>query len=258
MGNIELNIQIHSPKMKLFTLAVIACVAAYALAGTCAAANYCLSCSAANVCTRCHNWGSGSLGARYLASNACANALANANVTTTDIKFYAGDFTVSNTVAVTWSGAMCDGSKHWRATSHTNPVKGACIDKPSAVTEIADCKYRSIDQTASATYVAYCTLCDKGKAGNAAYTSCSGSAMSNCDYQSGTDCYYCKTDYAVNFTGSPLTCVSYTTDNNCRVLLSAGVCGTCWDAYYFNGTTCKLFAKIFAAGLMLAASIFFY
>merc|ERR1711988_2071473 len=161
MGNIELNIQIHSHKMKLFTLAVIACIAAYAMAGTCAAANYCLSCSAANVCTQCHNWGSGSVGARYLASNACLNKLANANVTTTDVKFYAGSFTTSN----------------------TNPVKGSCVSKPSSLTEIADCKYRSINQTAASTYVAYCNLCDKGKAGNATYTSCSGSAMSNCDYQ---------------------------------------------------------------------------
>merc|ERR1712178_464694 len=217
MGNIELNIQIHSHKMKLFTLAVLAC-------------------------------------------NACLNKLANANVTTTDVKFYAGSFTTSNTNTVSWSVAMCDDSKHWQATAYTNPVKGSCVSKPSSLTEIADCKYRSINQTAASTYVAYCNLCDKGKAGNATYTSCSGSAMSNCDYQSGTDCYYCKTDYAVNHTASNnvFSCTAYTTDNNCRKLLSAGVCGTCWDAYYFNGTTCKLFAKIFAAGLMLAASIFFY
>jgi hypothetical protein len=107
----------------------------------------------------------------------------------------------------------------------------------------------------STTYTAYCSLCAKGKGGIAALTACTGTAITNCDYAVGTACGVCKSDYAVASTG--LTCTSFTTDGNCRQLASDGTCSTCWSAYYFNGTKCKLFAKIFAAGALLAFAALF-
>merc|ERR1712159_651908 len=44
--------------------------------------------STANVCLSCFNWGSGSVGARALASNTCANKLSTTLVT--DCKYYSG------------------------------------------------------------------------------------------------------------------------------------------------------------------------
>merc|ERR1711976_632305 len=231
----------------------IAALANSAYTMSCLESMYCMGCSATNVCSSCFNWGSGSVGARSLASNTCTTKLTR---TITDAKFYSGTHT--NTSSYAWSSASCkDNSKKYLYNDLTAaaPYTATCQDTTlTGVTNVADCEYMATTKTASG-YTAYCQLCAKNKGGNATFTACTGTQITNCEYASGTSCQICASDYAVASTG--LTCTAFTTDSNCRALASDGTCGSCWAAYYFNGTTCKLFAKIFAAGALLAFAALF-
>merc|ERR1712193_202347 len=140
-----------------------------------------MGCSATNVCNTCFNFASGKVGAKSLASNTCTAALTR---TITDAKFYSG--TLTN-------------------TGNFNHFSAGCKSNSK--------KYLYVDYTAAAPYTAYCQLCKKGKGGNATYTACTGTAITNCDYAVGTGCGVCKSKYAVASTGT--TCTSFTSDGNC-------------------------------------------
>lgn len=230
--------------MKFIALLAFVCLIAHCYTVSCAATQYCMGCSATNVCSTCFNWGSGSVGARSLASNTCTTALGKL---ATDAKMYSGSHTTTSTW--TWSSALCKSNKYFvvdQSGGVAANYTGTCTSTlPTGATAVADCEYPGVNKTSASAATAYCLVCKKGKGGVSAYTSCAGTAIANCDYASGNGCHYCKSDYAVASTG--LTCSAYTTDSNCRGLLSDGTCGNCWDAYYFNGTTCKLFGSILAA-----------
>ena len=76
-----------------------------------------------------------------------------------------------------------------------------------------------------------------------------GQIINNCDlgFQSSASvnlCYTCKTNYAVAY--DSLSCVSYSSDRNCRRLNSDNqTCWYCWNSYYWDLTTCKLESNIF-------------
>merc|ERR1712193_450416 len=170
-----------------------------------------MGCSATNVCNTCFNFASGKVGAKSLASNTCTAALTR---TITDAKFYSG--TLTNTGNFNHFSAGCkSNSKKYLYVAYTAaaPYTAKCQDSTiSGVTNVGDCEYMSTAKTASAT-TAYCQLCKKGKGGNATYTACTGTAITNCDYAVGTGCGVCKSKYAVASTGT--TCTSFTSDGNC-------------------------------------------
>jgi len=230
--------------MKVLLLIIAACMITKTYAVSCAATQYCMGCSATNTCDSCFNWGSGSVGARSLASDTCTTALTKV---TTDAQNYSG--THANASTWSWSSVVCKSGKYHQVDQTSgvaaNYTSSCTSTLATGATAITDCKYSSVEKTSTTAATAKCNLCNKGKGGNATYTACTGTAITNCDYASGTSCYFCASNYAVASTGT--TCTAYTTDKNCRKLLADGTCGTCWDAYYFNGTTCKLFGSILAA-----------
>merc|ERR1712146_440569 len=218
------------------------------MGASCAAANYCMSCNTSSQCTACFNWGSGKVGARSLASNVCTTALTR---TVSNAQLYSGTHT--NSSVWSWASAVCKDSKTLQIDQTVaSPYTPTCTSTvATGATAIANCDWQSVVKTSTSAATAYCVKCKKNIAGNSTNTACSGTlAITNCEYASGVGCHFCKSKYAVASTGT--TCTSFTTDSNCRVLLSDGTCGTCWHAYYFNLTKCKLFAKVVVAGLAMA------
>merc|ERR1712097_231192 len=113
-------------------------------------------------------------------------------------KYYSGTHTNSSN----WStgSGVCTGGKHFTVNSTgATPYTATCASAvPTGVTAVADCEYSVVSTTSSGS-TAYCSVCKKGKGGNA-------------------------------------TSTAFTTDSNCRMLASDGTCGSCWNAYYFNAT----------------------
>ena len=240
--------------MKLiFAICIIAIAMKMSYSTSCAATQYCMGCSSTNVCSSCFNWGSGKVGARSLASNTCTATLTRL---TTDAKMYSGTFTSTSNWSV--GSVFCKDSKyHYVDSTVATPYTSTCSKTAiSGVTRVADCEHDAILKSSSTSTVAYCVVCAKGKGGLSTNLGCTGTVITNCDYASGTSCTYCKSKYAVASTGT--SCTSFTSDSNCARLASDGTCGSCWSAYYFNATVCKLFAKISVAGIALAISAFFY
>jgi len=72
--------------------------------------------------------------------------------------------------------------------------------------------------------------------------------IGNCEFHiqtsaSVTKCYSCKSNYAVAY--NELSCVSYSTDKNCRQVNSDNSsCWYCWHSYYWDSTKCKLNSNI--------------
>merc|ERR1712139_71599 len=251
MGNRKFKI-LHTLMKTFVALVALLVIFQQANAISCAATQYCMGCSSTNVCSSCFNWGSGTVGARSLASSTCTASLTR---TASNSKYYSGTHTNSSNWAV--GSAVCTGGKHFTVNSTgATPYTATCASAvPTGVTAVANCEYPQVSTTSSGS-TAYCALCKKGKGGNSTSTSCAGTAITNCDYAYGTSCGACKSKYAVASTG--LTCTAFTTDSNCRQLASDGTCGSCWHAYYFNATVCKLFAKIAVAGFAMAISAFLF
>lgn len=175
--------------------------------------------------------------------------------TTSDAKMYSG--THANASVWDWSATLCKSSKYHQVDQTVaSPYGSSCTSTlATGATKVADCEYPAVVKTSTSAATAYCGMCKKSKGGNTAYTSCAGTAITNCEYHSGTNCYSCKSKYAVASTGT--TCSSFTTDSNCRRLNSDSTCGHCWHSYYFNGATCKLFAKLLTAGFVVISAFLF-
>jgi len=237
----------------LFAIIAICMMMNWTMSISCAATQYCMGCSSTNVCSSCFNWGSGTVGARSLASSTCTATLTR---TVSNAKFYSGTHT--NTSVWASGAASCKSGKYFQVDqTAASPYTPTCTSTlATGATAITDCEYTSVVKTSTSAATAYCGMCKKGKAGNAATTACSGTNITNCDYEAGVYCAICKSGYAVN--SAATACTAFTTDSNCRALASDSTCGTCWAAYYFNGTTCKLFAKLLSAGLAIAISAFLF
>merc|ERR1712151_815823 len=113
MGN-QLN------KMKLYTLLLAFCAIQYVFTaqGTPAAASYCMgNTDNATTCSSCFNWGSGTIGARQLATGSCANAVANK---ITDCKYYVG--IISGTMKTVGDCMMCNKKTWLNMQDHSTPA----------------------------------------------------------------------------------------------------------------------------------------
>jgi len=248
--------------MKLFLLLSFLIATAVAVTPACAPASYCRGCSetTATHCTTCHNWMSGTLGPRYLATNTCTTAM----TAVTDCMVYADQTSAASTT--TDNCMICKKGYYMvSGTNATNANKATTCVKtiPTGCVAIANCRTTKCSQAAggAATYTATCQVCDAGK-GAASTTACTATILANCDtayWTAGSTvqgCWYPKSGYAVVNAGT--STVAYTTDKNCRQLGSVVTtqCVECWDGYYWNTTMCKLFSKVFVAGFMVFIGMF--
>lgn len=241
---------------------------AFAAQGTPAATSYCMgNVNDATTCSACFNWGKGgTIGARDLATNACANAVTNA---ITDCKVYSSTKTTTNSL----QDCMQCNSKDWyNITDHATAATRtrACSDTAASTTTcsatVSNCDQSMCFTSAAAAVSVGCRMCKSGymmsgtaissNDGNVGYPSCVTMTIANADYGSpidSTKVLYCKSDYAVATAGT--SCISFTTDSNCGQLGSTDAyCGVCWHSYYFDTTTCKLESNLMkVAGLLVVA-----
>lgn len=242
---------------------------------TCAATSYCMGCSstASTGCLSCFNWGSGKVGARKLSSASPYTCVTALSVKTTDCKVYSGSATYSGTSG---SCALCKG-KTWlnkavsTASVSTHTCSNTAINTTTctSASKITNCEQMVCQDYAAtgSTDFSKCGMCKKGYWGTVdattmLFSTCTNSGtapVTNCDaytIRSSTlaGCYYCKSNFAVKY--ADMSCHAYTTDKNCRALQSDNTnCMTCWDAYYWNATVCKLNAKVVSAVMIVALSV---
>lgn len=249
--------------MKLLFICAITLLVSYSLsAPSCAASGYCMGCSdtTANSCTSCFNWGSGSVKARALISNACGTQITTARQIA-DCEFYNGTDSNTNTRTIGSCTKCKKDFRNYVETSNTPTCSNTAI-LTSTCPKISNClNTNCYDGTTDSTG---CQLCKKNYSAttlvNASVggSSCSSTmAITNCEYSylttAGASCYSCKANYAVD--SATTACASYTTDKNCRQLHSGNTnCSQCWHSYYWNTSTCKLSAKIIA-GVVSAMAV---
>merc|ERR1712048_1492458 len=107
-------------KMKLATVlvAIMAIQYVFTAQGTPAATSYCMgNVDNATTCSSCFNWGSGTIGARQLATGSCATAVANK---VTDCKYYAG--AISGTMKTAGDCMMCNKKTWLNIQDHSTPA----------------------------------------------------------------------------------------------------------------------------------------
>merc|ERR1711976_1021342 len=126
----------------------IAALAHSAYTMSCLESMYCMGCSATNVCSSCFNWGSGSVGARSLASNTCTTKLTK---TTTDAQNYNGTHTNSSNWA--WSAVICKPSKYHQVDQSggvaANYTSSCTSTLATGATAVANCKHQSVEKTSA-------------------------------------------------------------------------------------------------------------
>ena len=105
-------------------------------------------------------------------------------------------------------------------------------------------------------YTVGCRLCEPNYSGagfdtinSAGASSCVASnVITNCEVSwkptsTTWKCYSCAASYAV--TNGQLTCMTFTSDSNCRVMDNTNTaCWSCWHAYYWDNNACKLGAML--------------
>merc|ERR1711967_13878 len=259
MGNLILTIK-DSKMRTISAIVLIAMIASAMSAPSCQAADYCMGChmTTANDCTSCFNWGSGTVGARSMTSvgllENCQSALPSTLVTA-NCGFYNGGALSTATAKANGNCSWCK-KKYltWTVSSSTE----VCTDTATTgCTAVSNAEFTKcyVDTTT----VAGAGVCKKGYYGtgtatNAGYPTCTKASVANCDWASdATNCFYCKSNYAVSSTGA---CAAYTTDSNCRSLHTDSTCSTCWPAYYWNVTTCKLSAALLSIASLAFAAFF--
>jgi hypothetical protein len=232
---------------------------------SCGANQFCMACNkdTVNKCDLCFNWGFGDIGARALDTAAvpqdCKKPL---TLIVSECQYYKGDMLSTATERTLESCWNCRHPmlKYEDATKIASCVKEA----PISCGAIANCQTTICFEKDNALTVG-CRLCEKNYSGagfdtinSAGATSCvATNVISNCEVSwkpTGTTwkCYSCAADYAVS--NSELTCMTFTSDPNCRVMDSTNTaCWSCWHAYYWDNNTCKLAAtltKSMLAGLL--------
>jgi len=267
------NSKLRNKKMKLIIAIVFALAATHVYSVSCVKTNYCMGCHASivNQCIACFNWGSGKVGARALNTTAnpnhCQTALA-AGLKVTDTKDYSGGTSAaSGTVNNMGSVLRCKKTyQNFVNSSNTLTCSKTAITISPAASKVKNCQTtRVYDGTTDNFGCMYCkkkyaqsgTYYSNGSVGSSACAKYSG--VANCDYiyksaASTYACAGCKSKYAI--ASGNATCVSYTADKNCWRLQSGNTtCETCWSAYYWDTSKCKLAAKIVMAGLAVVASM---
>jgi len=259
MGNLILTIK-DSKMRTISAIVLIAMIASAMSAPSCQASDYCMGChmTTANSCTSCFNWGSGKVGAR---SATTANNLTNcvsalpAALTTANCRAYSGSALSTATAKSNGNCGWCP-KKYltWTVTGSTE----VCTDTATTgCTAVANAEWTKcyVDTTT----VAGAGMCNKGYYGtgtvnNAGYPTCTKAAVANCDWAAtSTTCVFCKSNYAVSSTGA---CAAFTTDSNCQALHTDSTCQTCWSAYYWNVTKCKLAASLMSVAALAFAAFF--
>jgi len=259
MGNLILTIK-DSKMRTISAIVLIAMIASAMSAPSCQATDYCMGChmTTANSCTSCFNWGSGKVGARSLTTtnnlNNCITALPSA-LTTANCQVYSGS---AASTATTKGSSNCTWCKKKYLTYTVTGTTEVCTDTATTgCTAVSNAEFTKC--YVGTTTVAGASVCSKGYYGsgtvnNAGYPTCTKASLANCDWAfNSTNCIFCKSNYAVSSTGA---CAAYTTDSNCRALHTDSTCSTCWNAYYWNVTTCKLAASLMSAGALLFAAFF--
>lgn len=256
--------------MKFFITILALCLIgnSFTAQGTCATASYCMGCvDDAATCNSCFNWGKGTVGARYLASAACANKISTNAVT--DCKYYYGGATATKMI----HDCMQCNSKDWAnvtysavAASIVNTCSNTAINTTTCASTVSNCAQSLCYGTASSAVVG-CSQCKSGYVGSGTaignstigHAACVASSIANSAIMmngSTVNVYTCKSGYAVASANST-TCTAFTTDSNCRKLSSTW-CGECWHSYYFNAKVCVLNAQLIAlSGLALVVLAFF-
>merc|ERR1711988_1771436 len=255
MGNLILTIK-DSKMRTIAAIVLIAMIASGMSAPSCQASDYCMGChmTTANNCISCFNWGSGKVGARSLTTTNnlgnCITALPSALVTA-NCGAYSGDALSTATAKGSMNCAYC--KKKYLTYTVTGSTEVCTDTATTGCTAVANAEFTRCN--VGTTTVAGVSLCNKGyygsgTANNAGYPTCTKASVANCDWAStSTVCMFCKSNYAVSSTGA---CAAFTTDSNCRALHTDSTCSTCWSAYYWNVTKCKL-----AAGLLSAVALTF-
>jgi len=247
--------------MKVLAIILIAMSVAHTYQVSCAPANYCMGCSAtvANHCTSCFNWGSGTVGARAMATvNTVSNCIAARPtvLATTNCRFYESVATTA-TVKTSMNCGYCN--KKYLAFNATTNAETCTDTVTTGCTAIDNAAYTRCNTTGS-TVTSGVYMCNSGYYASgtmvtAGYPTCTSGSLANCDRAlTATTCATCKSNFAVNTSN---TCTAFTTDSNCMALNSAGTCMTCWNAYYWNTTTCKLASSVLSVTLMAVAAFFF-
>merc|ERR1711974_194718 len=213
----------------------------------------------ANSCTSCFNWGSGKVGARSMATvsslNNCQAALP-ATLVTANCKFYSGSAQSTDTTKSLGSNcAYC--KKKYLTMTVTGSVEVCNDTAVTGCTAIANAEFTNCVVSTNTTAGTY--ICKKGYYGSGTtvaggYPTCTKGSVANCDHAAtSTTCHYCKSKFAVSSTG---TCAAFTTDSNCQSLYSDSTCASCWAAYYWNVSTCKLAASLMSVAFLAFAAFF--
>merc|ERR1711976_32661 len=262
-----MGIRLRKMKATFITILALCFVGyTYTAQGTPAKTSHCMgNVDDATTCSSCFNWGSGDIGAKQLATNACASAVSNA---ITDCKYYNG--VITSTMSLQ-DCAVCD-SKTWlnltdhgTAASRLRTCSDTAVNTTTCTAVPSNCDQGLCYVNAAGAATVGCRMCSSGYKGGATavssndgtvgYTTCVSQTVTNCDLGSATNnanCYTCNSNYAV--ATAQTSCVAFTVDSNCRQLGTGDTyCGQCWHAYYFETTTCILAAKMFAfSGLVIA------
>lgn len=248
----------------------IAALVSYGYTVSCTATNYCMGCSSSttNKCVSCFNWGSGSVGVRALNNSAspinCITAAPTA-MKTSDTKIYSNAITTTGTTKSYNTSAICNKDfRNWTATGSTLACSNTKLSTVTSCAKISNCMSTTCFDSTTDTVT--CEYCKKNYSGSsydttnsAGGTACASySSISNCEYyyMSGSSthsCVSCKSKYAASYGNA--SCTSFTTDSNCKSLQSGNTtCRQCWDAYYWNTSTCKLAGSILVTGLVAVMS----
>lgn len=229
--------------------------------------------STVKTCIACHNWASGTIGAREIKSGACTTKVTN---TVASCLYYTGLIAAAKTYN---DCRHCNKMTWMNITEKTKAVSSiACSNTAVSTTtckaKVLNCSQNLCVDYGSSTYKVGCNQCAKGfissgtkiSATNTAttvlgYSACTATgAITNCelgDFQTPTKCYTCKSGYAV--VTAATSCKAFTLDSNCRLLGTGDAeCVECWMAYYFNLTKCILGANIMALGGLVMFVLAFF
>merc|ERR1711953_135280 len=261
--------------MKISFTILALCMIGYSIAayGTPPKASLCQirsATSGTNTCVGCFNWGSGTIGARELASAKCLVKVSNPVL---NCLFY------NNIISSTkkYEDCVVCNNKTWLNLTEAskNISKIECSDTAVKATtckaKVANClQSMCVDQTSKA--LVGCKQCMKGYLASGTvltgtdtstklgYTACAKSAIANCDlglFNDPKKCYTCATGYVV--VTAKTSCSAYTKDANCRELGSGDTeCIECWYSYYFELSKCILGANIMALGGLVMFVLAFF
>jgi len=167
------------------------------------------------------------------------------------------DTAVDSNATCATAVSNCDQSLCIKVGAATTRLNNLRRDRSLVVSYVAGCRQCSINYMNGA-YPILTTVSGTDKA--IGHTDCVAmSGIENCEsqkYPNPTDCYICKSDYAVKSTDET-TCVTFTTDANCR-MLSSTWCKECKMSYFFNSQMCTLKAGLIGFSMLALLALFNY